>query len=110
MPQLRASRPLHVGRGARALATGLGGAALSGFIGTAPSVGAVNPAPVLWEIDYGANTINSFPVTASGNVAPATVNSNSTMQSPSGSVFDAAGDMWVASWDNTSNIAEFTPK
>ncbi|HXB38351.1 MAG TPA: IPT/TIG domain-containing protein, partial [Acidimicrobiales bacterium] len=92
-----------------ALTTCLGGVLIAGVVGTVAPAGAANPAPVLWETDYGASSVSSFPASASGNVAPTTVNTNTTMNSPGASVFDAQGDLWVASYSaSPPNIAEFT--
>jgi len=89
----------------------MGGALITGLATATTPAGASNPAPLLYEIDNGANAINVFPATASGNAAPAvhiTANAGS-LNAPLGAAFDAKGDLWVANSGGPGTIAEFTP-
>jgi len=96
-------------RGLAAVALCISGALITGLATVATPAGASNPAPLLYEIDNGANAINVFPATASGNQAPAvhiTANGGS-LNAPLSAVFDSNGDLWVANSGGT--IVEFTP-
>jgi sugar lactone lactonase YvrE len=87
----------------------MSGALITGLATTATPAGASNPAPLLYEIDNGANAINVFPGTASGNQAPAvhiTANAGS-LSAPLSAAFDSNGDLWVANTGGT--VVEFTP-
>jgi sugar lactone lactonase YvrE len=105
-PRLR--RPLAITLAALALPAGAALAGLSGI--EAPIAGAAAPTPTLYVADYGAGEVANFPLSASGNVAPSAVNTSSALNNePSGSVLDAAGDLWVASWSPAPNVSMFTP-
>ena len=67
----RSTVAASLGRGLAAVALCTGGALITGLASTTPPAGAANPSPVIYEIDNGANAINVFPATASGNTAPA---------------------------------------
>jgi sugar lactone lactonase YvrE len=96
-------------RGLAAVALCISGALITGLAATTTSAGAANASPLVYEIDSGANAINVFPATASGNAAPAvhiTANAGS-LNAPLSAAFDAQGDLWVA--NSGGSIVEFTP-
>ena len=96
--------------GLAALALSLGGAVIAGVAGTSASAGAANASPSLYVLDYGANVIDLFPTSASGDVAPTASATGSSLNQPSGEVLDSRGDLWVANWGGgTGDIAEFAP-
>jgi hypothetical protein len=93
-------------RGIAALILFVGGVLVTGLATATEPVGASNPSPLLYEVDLGANAINIFPATTSGNVAPIVRNTSSALSAPFGSAINAAGDLWVA--NENASIVEFT--
>jgi hypothetical protein len=73
------------------------------------TAGAASPTPTLYVANYSGDNVISFPLSASGNVAPSVTTSSGALGEPSGEVLDAAGDLWVASWSSPTTVAEFTP-
>ena len=103
------SRPVHhVGRCLLALTLGAGTAGLTALLAAGPPAGAAVATPSLIVSNYTGNTLLTFPLSATGNAAPAaTISSNAgALDAPAASVLDGAGNLWVAT---DSGIAELTP-
>ena len=60
----------RLGRGLAAVALCMGGALISGLATTAAPAGAANPSSLLYELDFGSNTINVFPTQRPGTRRP----------------------------------------
>jgi hypothetical protein len=73
------------------------------------TAGAASPTPTIYVGNYSDSNVLSFPLNASGNVAPSVTTTSGALGEPSGEVLDAAGDLWVASWSSPTTVAEFTP-
>jgi hypothetical protein len=106
----RTSRPVpRLVRGLAALALAAGSAGLTALLVAAqPAAAAAGAPPSLIVSNYSGNTLLTFPLSATGNVAPSTtISSNAgSVDAATDSVFDGAGDLWVTV---NSGLAEFTP-
>jgi hypothetical protein len=98
----------HLGRCLVALTLGAGTAGFTALLAAGPPAGASVATPSLIVSNDTGNTLLTFPFSATGDVAPsATISSNAgSLDAPTDSVFDGAGDLWVATG---SGIAELTP-
>jgi sugar lactone lactonase YvrE len=78
---------------------------------TTPAAGAAgNVTPSIYVANYGGNDTLTFPLTASGNVAPTVTNSSTSFVQPPGEAFDGSGDLWVANFHGgAGSVVEFTP-
>jgi hypothetical protein len=89
----------------------LGAIGLTGALATlgpvTPAAAAQAAAPTIFVTNNDANSIASFPLPSTGNIAPATTNSSSDLDFPSSEAFDASGDLWLSNGGNS--IDEFTP-
>ncbi len=101
-----------VGRTAAALVLGSGlllslSISLAVSAGEAPAGAASNITPTIFVANYDGATLTSYPLTASGNVAPSTTNSSSILSEPWNIAFDSAGNLWEANFGG-STVAEFS--
>ena len=82
--------------------------ALSLALVAAPPAAAATVTPSLIVSNYTGQSILTFPLSATGNVAPATTitTNGTTTPDPTATAFNGAGDLWVVS-DTT--ITEYTP-
>ncbi len=90
---------------------GLGGLAVgAGAPSAAAAAAATAATPTIWVVNQDSSTLLSYPLAASGNVAPAVnIGANGTsLSDPFGTeAFDAVGDMWIANLDSNT-LVEFT--
>jgi sugar lactone lactonase YvrE len=107
----------RIGRLGVALAVilGVGGtAALQiGGLGTPSAAAATAPVtPTIWVVNQDASTLQSFPLSASGNATPGvTISSDGSgsLNNPFGTeAFDASGNLWIANLD-AGTLVEYTP-
>ncbi len=97
------------------------GIPLVAALGTASPAGAATPAGNIFEVDLGttgSGSVNGFPTSATGNVAPSLTTTNA-VSAPAAGVFDPAGNLWVANLGEASgttgsgstipSITEYTP-
>ena len=105
----RLRRPLASGLAALVLCAGT--LVLVGMLdGLQLGAGAAAPTPTLYVNNYTGNTVLNFPLSATGNVAPAAIVSNDgsgSVAQPWGEVLDVHGNLWVGNY--SGSISEFTP-
>jgi sugar lactone lactonase YvrE len=112
--ELRHWTATRVGRVGVAIAVilGIGGtAALQiGGLGAPSAAASTAVTPTIWVINQNANTLLSYPLSATGNATPGvTISSDgSSLNGPFGTeAFDASGDLWIANLGGT--LVEYTP-
>ncbi len=91
----------------------VGAGALVTLLSTTTPVQAANAGnvtPSIYVANFMGNTNVSFPLTATGDVAPEVTNSSGSLAQPSGEAFDGSGDLWIANYHGggAGSIVEFT--
>ena len=99
-PKVSGTLARMLGRLTGAFALVLGAGTLLTLVGaSAPATAAGNVTPSIYIPNYQDNNNLTFPLTASGDVAPAVTTTSFGTGNPSGEAFDGHGNLWVANFN-----------